>query len=138
MKNRPKASPEVITFLPRNHIFVFGSNLKGVHGKGAAKTAYKKFGAYWGNGRGLMRNSYAIPTKENPHVSLPLAAIARYVAEFIETAQADTSRVYLVTPIGCGLAGYKPSQIAPFFKPALTLQNVRLPNTFINILCQTT
>lgn len=113
-------------------IFVFGSNLKGIHGAGAAKAAVQKHGALRGQGVGLQGNSYAIPTKETPYITLSLENIGRYVKDFLEFAKNNTSLVFMVTPIGCGLAGYTPEQIAPMFRGAS--DNVQLPDVFVKHL----
>jgi len=96
-------------------IFVFGSNLQGIHGAGAALTARLKWGAQLGVGVGRTGDSYAIPTKETPYKTLPIDRIKEYVDEFLMYTWAHPQYQFLVTPIGCGLAGYKPHQIAPLF-----------------------
>lgn len=106
-------------------IFVFGSNLAGKHGKGAAKTALDKHGAVYGQGQGWQGNSYAIPTKDTHLKTLSLQHIKLNVASFIEFTKLNIERKYFLTRIGCGLAGYKDSDIAPMFKE--TLKNVRKP-----------
>jgi hypothetical protein len=100
------------------YIFVFGSNLAGRHGKGAAKEAYNKWGAKYGRGIGPQGRSYAIPTKDFHLEPLPLATISDYVQDFIEFARARPHMTFFVTKVGCGLAGYKNEQIAPMFKNA--------------------
>lgn len=100
------------------HIFVFGSNLAGRHGKGAALAARHWHGAKYGQGSGLQGNSYAIPTKDENIRTLPLEVIERHVHEFIQFAYSQPQWVFTVTRIGCGLAGYHPTQIAPMFKLA--------------------
>lgn len=115
-------------------IFVFGSNLLGIHKKGAALTALEKHGAILGQGIGLQGNSYAIPTKENPRRSLCLTSINKFVADFILYAAYTPEHCYSVTPIGCGLAGWDPSQIAPMFHRVFDLKNVRLPREFLEFL----
>lgn len=118
-------------------IFVFGSNLFGIHGKGAALTALKNHGAIIGQGVGLQGNSYAIPTKENPHRTLDLVAINKYVADFLNFAYWTTDNTYNVTNIGCGLAGYDSTHIAPMFrlvKHEIHLPNVNLPQEFLDLL----
>lgn len=107
-------------------IFVFGSNLRGIHGKGAALYAKQHHGAIQGRPIGLHGSSYAIPTKETPYKSLPLIIINKFVADFLIFAKEHPELIFNVTPIGCGLAGYKVSDIAPMFKLALTLPNVNL------------
>ena len=96
-------------------IFVFGSNLSGIHGAGAAAHAYKVRGAVWGQGVGLAGESYAIPTKNYAIHTLPLDVVEDYVADFIEFAEDHPELEFEVTAIGCGLAGFTPEQIAPFF-----------------------
>jgi hypothetical protein len=104
--------------LPSNgEIFVFGSNLAGRHGAGAAKIAQSMFGAKYGFGRGIMASSWAIPTKSKDLRTLPLSEIKGYVSDFVNyTRHADIK--FFVTRVGCGLAGYKDHQIAPMFKGA--------------------
>ena len=121
-------------------IFVFGSNLGGRHGKGAALHALHNFGAIYGQGAGLQGQSYAIPTKDARLKVLSLSEIDVYVKQFLKFAalsQLKKSDMYFtVTAIGCGLAGYKPKDIAPMFKLALNLTNVSLPIEFIRELEQ--
>lgn len=99
-------------------IFVFGSNLAGRHGKGAALTAYKQHGAVYGQGYGLQGNSFAIPTKDETLKTLSLSRIKKYVDSFISYAKLNPDLKFQVTRIGCGLAGYDDSDIAPMFKHA--------------------
>ncbi len=99
-------------------VFVFGSNLAGRHGAGAARTAKQSFGAIYGQGIGRQGNSYAIPTKDGDLKTLPLGAIQMFVEQFIEYAHVHHETPFAVTRIGCGLAGYKDEDIAPFFKNA--------------------
>lgn len=99
-------------------IFVFGSNLAGRHGKGAALAAAKWYGAKTGEGVGPMGTSWAIPTKDKNLQTLPLDTIKTYVNTFLAYAKHNHDRLFLVTAIGCGLAGYKHEQIAPMFKDA--------------------
>lgn len=96
-------------------IFVFGSNLAGRHGKGAARDAINNYGAIWGQGVGLQGNSYAIPTKDHSLRPLPLHLIKGYVDEFLKFARTNPRIVFNLTPIGTGLAGYTDLQIAPMF-----------------------
>ena len=110
------------------NIFVFGSNLAGRHGKGAALFARQNHGAIYGQGIGLQGNSYAIPTKDFNIRTLPLDHIATFVHEFLRHAKNNPQHTYNVTPIGCGLAGYKYHQIAPLFTGAP--DNVKLPPGF--------
>lgn len=99
-------------------IFVFGSNLAGRHGAGAALFARKHHGAIYGQGIGLQGNSYGIPTKDFKIQTLPLRVISSHVAIFIQFAKANYETTFQVTRIGCGLAGYTDSEIAPMFKDA--------------------
>lgn len=112
-------------------IFVFGSNEAGIHGAGAAKFAVKHHGAKYGQGVGPQGNSYAIPTKDRNIQTLPLEKIKEYVDEFIFYASQRPLRIFKVTAIGCGLAGYKPEQIAPMF--AYAPRNCILPISFLNV-----
>lgn len=127
--NRP-CTPDLITSLEPGQIFVFGSNLDGMHMGGAARVAQQRFGARWGQGVGLQGRSYAIPTMQGDGP----AAIAPYVDDFIAFAKAHPELTFLVTPIGCGIAGYQPSDIAPLFQTALPVTNILLPATFVNAL----
>lgn len=128
MKDR--ITPENVTKLEENQIFVFGSNLSGRHGKGAAKTALG-WGAKWGQGNGLQGKTYGIPSKDaNVRLTLPINEIKTFVDEFITFAKANSNMTFLVTEIGCGLAGLKPKDVAPLFKEAVELSNVHLPERF--------
>jgi hypothetical protein len=111
-------------------IFVFGSNLAGRHGKGAALEARLKHGAIYGQGVGWQGNSYAIPTKDHRLKPLPLELINHYVISFIVFAIVRDDSTFNVTRIGCGLAGYTDSQIAPMFKGAPI--NCNLPDGWRN------
>jgi hypothetical protein len=113
-------------------IFVFGSNLAGRHGKGAALWAHNVCGAIYGQGEGLQGRSYAIPTKDHQLRTLPLPVIEQHVRTFLAFAEAHPELQFRVTAIGCGLAGYKPEQIAPMFR--LTANNVHLPDVFLDVL----
>lgn len=99
-------------------VFVFGSNLAGIHGAGAAKYAVEQRGAAWKKGTGHHGNSYAIPTKDQRIETLPLEVIEFYVDKFCDYATEHPELEFQVTQIGCGLAGYKPEQIAPMFAHA--------------------
>ena len=119
---------------PLREIFVFGSNLAGRHGAGAAKFALDNHGAIYGVGVGLQGDSYGIPTKDQNIETLPLSYIKVYVNQFIEFAKYTPNLIFNVTAIGCGLAGYTPLQIAPMFSSASGLPNVRLPQEFLEVL----
>jgi len=99
-------------------IFVFGSNLAGIHGAGAAATALEDHGAVYGMGKGLQGRSYAIPTKGHQVQTLSLSIIERYVLTFLVFATTYPELTFKVTRIGCGLAGYKDAEIAPMFRGA--------------------
>jgi O-acetyl-ADP-ribose deacetylase (regulator of RNase III) len=129
-----RISQENITRLNKNEIFVYGSNLSGRHGKGAALVAYKKFGATPGRCHGMDNNSYGIPTKDGDLKVLPLEKIAKYVKNFIADAQTNPDYTFHVTAIGTGLAGYAAKDIAPLFEGAQYLKNVYLPQEFWEIL----
>ena len=118
-------TPDFITELKENEIFVFGSNLQGMHGGGAAFIAYEKFGAIWGQGVGLQGQSYGIPT-----VHGGIDVIKPYVDEFIEFAKSHPELTFLVTRIGCGIAGFRDEEIAPLFKECIEMENVCLPKSF--------
>ncbi len=122
-------TPENISRLKEDEIFVFGSNLAGQHMGGAARVAFERFGAVWGQGVGLQGQSYAIPTMQGG-----VETIKPYVAEFIALAREWDQTTFLVTRIGCGIAGFTDEQIAPLFAEALELYNVRLPESFVKIL----
>ncbi len=124
-----KFTDENITTLGEDEVFVFGSNLSGSHGGGAARVAYKKFGAVWGQGVGMQGQSYAIPTMQGG-----VETIKPYVDDFINFASECDQNTFLVTRIGCGIAGFTDAEIAPLFREALKLYNVRLPRSFVKIL----
>lgn len=128
MYNRP-FTPDLITELKPNEIFVFGSNLAGAHGGGAAYIAYEKFGAVWGQGVGLQGQSYAIPTMQGG-----VDTIKPYVDEFMAFAQAHKEYTFLVTRIGCGIAGFTADEIAPLFYHAMDVENIILPEDFAQII----
>lgn len=118
--------------MARNPVFVFGSNLAGIHGGGAARWAYENRGAEWGVGFGLTGTSFAIPTKDWNIETLPLGEIEKFVRRFLKFARARPDLTFQLTPIGCGHAGYTPEQIAPMFKEAP--ENVMLPDEFRAVL----
>lgn len=124
-----RTTPENITELKDNEIFIFGANLKGAHGKGAAKQALT-WGAIYGQAEGIQGRTYAIPTKDKYIKTLPIYYIKKYVDNFIEFAENNKDKIFLVTPIGCGLAGLKPKDVAPLFKNAKYIKNIHLPDIF--------
>ena len=113
--------------MKENEVFVFGSNLAGSHGGGAAWIAYQKFGAIWGQGVGLQGQSYGIPTMQGG-----VETIKPFVDEFIEFAKEHPELKFLVTRIGCGIAGFRDEEIAPLFKDAIDVENVILPKSFVS------
>ena len=118
-----RVTPERITELGENEVFVFGSNLAGAHGGGAALLAYRKFGAIWGQGVGLQGQSYDIPTMHGG-----VDAIKPYVDEFIEFAKTRPDLTFLVTRVGCGIAGFTNEEISPLFAKAHEVENIVLPS----------
>ena len=117
-----RTTPNHIDKLQPDEIFVFGSNLRGMHAGGAALAAYHKFGAVMGQGVGLQGQSYAIPTMQGG-----VETIKPYVDEFIDFARQHPELTFLVTRIGCGIAGFRDEEIAPLFAEAHQLSNVVLP-----------
>jgi len=128
MQNR--ITPNYITKLSVDQVFVFGSNESGRHGKGAAKIAMK-WGAKYGQAEGSQGRTYGIPTM-NASISKKLTVdkIKTYVERFIEYAKEYPDLIFLVTEIGCGLAGHKVKDIAPLFKDAQDVKNIHLPKKF--------
>lgn len=126
-------TPDYIDTLLPNQIFVFGSNALGYHTGGASRMAYKRFGAVWGQPEGLQGQSYAIPvdfgkmTRMTPDVK-------PYIDRFIEFAKVNTDKFFLVTRVGCGVAGYTDQEMAIYFRDALELNNVSLPKSFIDAI----
>lgn len=130
-KNR--ITPDNIIKLEDNEVFVFGSNISGIHGAGAAKTALQ-WGAIYGKGFGLQGKTFAIPSKDKNIISLEIPKIEEYVQQFIIFAKLNPNKEFLVTEIGCGLAGFTPDEIAPLFKEAIQINNVHLPQRFWEVL----
>jgi hypothetical protein len=127
-----KYTPEHITSLNPNEVFVFGSNLAGIHGAGAARFAHKVFGAEWGIGVGMTGKCYALPTKDQDIWTLSLNKIQEYVLDFLQYAKENPNKTFLVTPVGCGLAGWTPDDIAPLFKDHP--KNVIIPREFHEVI----
>lgn len=125
-----KITPEAIITLEPNQIFVFGSNYAGRHGKGAAKLARQKFGAVDGQGLGLMGRSYGIATKGQRLEVLPLQAIETQIDRLLDFARARPELEFLVTKIGCGLAGYSTEEIRACFVGKRVPDNIALPAEF--------
>ena len=124
-----RITPNRITQLAANEVFVFGSNLQGHHYGGAARIANEKFGAIFGQGVGLQGQSYAIPTMQGG-----IETIRPYVDEFIEFAKQHPELIFYVTRIGCGIAGFQDSEIAPLFTAAVGMENVALPQSFMDVI----
>lgn len=124
-----RIAPDRIAELRDDEIFVFGSNLAGMHGGGAARMACRCFGAVWGQGVGLQGQSYAIPTMQGG-----VETIRPYVDEFIDFARRHPHLKFLVTEIGCGIAGFTPDEIAPLFAAAASVENIWLPARFWKVL----
>ncbi len=124
-----RTTPDNITSLRQEEIFVFGSNLQGKHCSGAAKIALEKFGAKFGVGIGIQGQSYAIPTMQGN-----LKSIGEFVRIFILFAKNNQYKRFYVTPIGCGIAGYTAEQIAPFFIDATECANIFLPPSFWKVI----
>lgn len=131
MSMNKRVTPDYISDLKENEIFVFGSNLEGEHGGGAARTAREKFGAIWGQGTGLQGQSYGIPTMHGG-----VEEIQPHVGEFIDFAISRPELIFLVTRVGCGIAGFHDSEIAPLFARAKDIPNIHLPESFWNILSE--
>ncbi|HEY9276502.1 MAG TPA: hypothetical protein VIO63_05065 [Candidatus Nanopelagicaceae bacterium] len=129
-----KFTPDKITKLKKNQVFVFGSNEAGIHGAGAAKLAEEKFGAIRGMGYGLQGKSFGIPTKDTFIRTLPLDKIEFYIYSFLTEVMEYPDTEFLVTKIGCGLAGYSENEIANLFKGKFIPENVTLPESFFNII----
>jgi hypothetical protein len=127
-----RITPNWIETLKPHEVFVFGSNLNGMHGGGAAKLAMK-WGAVWGKGVGLQGQTYAIPTMQGG-----VETIEPYVRDFFDFAKAHPELVFFVTAIGCGIAGFQVEEIAPLFRIARdeSRENIFLPKRFITILQQ--
>lgn len=123
-----RITPTFVTQLGPDEIFVFGSNAHGFHGAGAAKIAVEKFGAVMGQGHGLQGQSYAIDTMSGR------AVLEQEVRQFCAVAKTHPQKQFLVTPVGCGIAGYRPEDVAPLFLTCKALKNVSLPQVFWNVI----
>ena len=123
-------TPNNIRYLNKNEVFVFGSNLDGRHGKGAALTAKRLFGAKQGVGEGLTGMSYALPTVGHNLSYMKLEKVSEHVNKFISFAVKMTNLKFLVTEVGCGLAGHDVKAIAPMFRDCLNYEHIILPKRF--------
>jgi len=121
-----RTSPRRITELAEGEVFVFGSNASGAHGAGAALTAYERFGAIWGQGRGLQGQSYGIDTMSG------WDALVADVRDFLGFAREHPELTFLLTPVGTGIAGWSATEVAPLFADAP--DNVLLPESFAALL----
>lgn len=129
MKYNREFTPEFITELQPNEIFVFGSNIHGYHGGGAAAIAFHKFNAEWGIGEGLTGKCYALPTMEGG-----VNYVAEKVKNFLECARKHPELKFYVTRVGCGIAGFTDYEIGPLFKNGIELGNVILPQEFVEAM----
>ncbi len=121
-RDERRLTPEWITELKEDEVFVFGSNLAGMHGGGAARMAHQKFGAQWGVGVGATGQCYAIPTMHGG-----VEEIKPYVDDFFRYAEAHPEKRFLLTRIGCGIAEFRDDEMAPLFARCLALTNVSYP-----------
>ena len=125
INNDGRVTPDFIKSLKPNEAFLFGRNLAGMHGGGAARIAHLSFGPVMGNGDGIQGQSYAIPTMQGG-----VDTIRPYVDKFIAYAKQHPEQHFLVTRIGCGIAGFSPDEIAPLFAEAAAVENISLPDDF--------
>lgn len=121
-------------FSKANHIFVYGSNEAGRHGRGAARYAFRYFGAILGQGVGLQGSSYAIPTLSSSFSRLSLETVSEYVEDFLSFAREHPEYTFFLTSIGTGLAGFTCEQIAPLFRSGMNLENLIFPLEFARLL----
>ncbi|MBW5377167.1 hypothetical protein E6A45_00770 [Brachyspira pilosicoli] len=129
-----RVSAKHIDKLEDNEVFVFGSNTEGMHAGGAARMAMN-WGAIYGKAFGLQGKTFAIPTVDYTRSGkMSIDEIKKYVDEFLDFTIKNKDKKFLVTEIGCGIAGFKVSEIAPLFRKALEYSNVYLPERFINYL----
>ena len=126
--NGRRIASDRIAELGEKEIFVFGSNIQGAHGGGAAWFAHRQFGAEWGVGEGLTGRTYALPTMEGK------ASLQKAVEHFTDCARQHPELTFLVTAVGCGIAGYSPAEVAPIFRAAAELENVYLPQAFVDTM----
>ena len=126
--NGRRIASDRIAELGEKEIFVFGSNIQGAHGGGAAWFAHRQFGAEWGVGEGLTGRTYALPTMEGK------ASLKKAVEHFTDCARLHPELTFLVTAVGCGIAGYSPAEVAPLFRTAAELENVYLPQVFVDAM----
>jgi hypothetical protein len=128
-----KITNENTNVLKDSEIFVFGSNLAGIHGAGAALLAKNNFGAVIGVGEGLTGQCYALPTKDNNIQTLPINDVYKSIEVLLEVVR-NSEKFFIITAVGCGLAGYEAKDIAPMFEPFVYLKNVSLPQSFVDVI----
>lgn len=137
IKSSSKFTPDFIESLEQNEVFVFGSNLNGVHSGGASLMALRNFGAEWGQAEGMQGQSYAIPTDiRGEAVGNISDFLKKHIDKFLDYAKVHQEKTFLVTKIGCGTAGFYEDFMAPFFRDALDMDNVRLPKEFVKKLTE--
>lgn len=126
---RERCTPEIITELKENEVFVFGSKPDGNHKSGAAKIAVEKFGARQGLGEGFCGQSYAIPVhKYHTH------KMDKAVKSFVGYAMTHSDKAFYVLPVGCGSAGIDIRVVSEMFSKAMDYDNIYLPRQFVNSL----
>lgn len=123
-----RTTPNNIQSLNENHIFVFGSNSQGFHNGGAARLAHQKFGAIYGQSFGFQGQSFGIDTMSG------LEEMEDKINWFLKITEHHPHLTFLVTELGCGIAGHQPKDVAPFFKAAINIENIHLPESFWKIL----
>lgn len=129
-----QVTPEKVYSLKENEIFVFGSNLLGIHKRGAAKDALDNYGAILGQGEGLQGQSYALPTKNTPTEFMPYENLKQYIDRLHLTIKQNPNLHFLITKVGCNLAGFTVWEIAPLFKDFIFLNNCSLPRDFLDFI----
>lgn len=130
-----RITPEIITHPSQDENVLIGTNEAGIHGAGIARAAMN-WGARMGQGFGPMSNCFGLPTKDWQIQTLPLEEIERYVKRYLAWTklQRNFKWKYMITPIGCGLAGYEPVDIAPMFEECLNNRKFWLPKSFIEVI----
>jgi len=129
-----KITSENTQTLKSNEVFVFGSNLAGQHLGGAALLAKEKFGAELGVGEGMTGQCYALPTKDENIETLPIAEIHKAIEQLRETVENNKDKFFIITAVGCGLAGYEAKDIAPMFENFINFENISLPQSFVDVI----
>ena len=129
-----KITSENTQTLKSNEVFVFGSNLAGQHLGGAALLAKEKFGAELGVGEGMTGQCYALPTKDENIETLPIAEIHKVIEQLRETVGNNRDKFFIITAVGCGLAGYEAKDIAPMFENFINFENISLPQSFVDVI----